>query len=202
MAASAMFQATANIKGAVSLINQLDTERFPLLLVRILQKLHVKEGRIFTEEEENKLQTSLGIEEKKDLQLILDILSFIFEQAVYHVAKPAVLKQQLLNIDLDEVKVDAFIEAWSTNAKNVIDRVRQRNFINNQLEDINWQLNLQLAQSEKTKMKAPNAILELGIRSEDKNTKEKVHVEFSHAELYDFYDKLEIIQSQLDSLNK
>ena len=36
-----------------------------------------------------------------------------------------------------------------------------------QLEEINWRLNLQLAQSTQSKMKLPNAMFELGVRDEN-----------------------------------
>jgi len=56
-----MFTASANIKKAVTLINNLDVSKFHLLLSRILQKLHLKEERTFSDEEEEKLQGAFDI---------------------------------------------------------------------------------------------------------------------------------------------
>uniref|UniRef100_A0ABI7ZNL4 COMM domain containing 10 n=1 Tax=Felis catus TaxID=9685 RepID=A0ABI7ZNL4_FELCA len=68
------------------------------------------------------------------------------------------------------------------------------------LETVGWQLNLQMAHSAQAKLKSPQAVLQLGVSGEDSKSMEKVLVEFSHQELFDFYNKLETIQAQLDSL--
>nr|KAF6365999.1 COMM domain containing 10 [Pipistrellus kuhlii] len=149
MAASAalILRESPSMKKAVSLINAIDIGRFPRLLTRILQKLHLKAENSFSEEEEEKLQAAFSLE-KKDLHLVLETISFILEQ----------------------------------------------------LETVGWQLNLQMAHSAQAKLKSPQAVLQLGVSNEDSKSLEKVLVEFNHKELFDFYNKLETIQAQLDSL--
>ncbi|XP_064293822.1 COMM domain-containing protein 10 isoform X3 [Phalacrocorax carbo] len=137
----------AGIRRAVSLLNAVDSGRFPRLLSRLLQKLHLKVESSFSEEEEEKLQIAFSLE-KQDLHLVLETISFILEQ----------------------------------------------------LETIGWQLNLQMAESVQAKLKSPQAVLELGVSNEDSKNLKKVFVEFSHQELFEFYNKLETIQAQLDSL--
>ncbi|XP_066887581.1 COMM domain-containing protein 10 isoform X7 [Kogia breviceps] len=178
MAASAalILRESPSMKKAVSLINEIDIGRFPRLLTRILQKLHLKAENSFSEEEEEKLQAAFSLE-RQDLHLVLETISFILEQ----------------------------------------------------LETVGWQLNLQMAHSAQAKLKSPQAVLQLGVSNEDSKIKpvspeysraiwmhpfhleklpgnlprkslKKVLVEFSHKELFDFYNKLETIQAQLDSL--
>jgi len=48
-------------------------------------------------------------------------------------------------------------------------------------------------------MKSTNAIFELGLKSSSSED-EKIQIEFTHDELYDFFNKLETIQGQLDAL--
>ena len=43
--------------------------------------------------------------EAKDLELVIETTTFIFQQAAYHLAKPAQLKAHLTNIALDDDKV-------------------------------------------------------------------------------------------------
>jgi len=64
-----------------------------------------------------------------------------------------------------------------------------------QLEDINWRLNLQMAQSTHTKQKLPNAMFEMGVRNDDstETSKEKIRIEFTHDELYQFYNQVKYI---------
>nr|XP_033784943.1 COMM domain-containing protein 10 isoform X3 [Geotrypetes seraphini] len=162
MAAVPIVKANASIKKAVSLMNAIDPGKFPRLLSRILQKLHLKTERSFTEEEEEKLQTAFSLE-KNDLQLLLETIAFIFEQAVYQNVKPLVLQQQLKNVHLSTDKAEAFSSLWATAGQETVGKFRQR------------------------------------ILAPQKNL-EKVFVEFSHGELLEFYNKLETIQAQLDSL--
>ncbi|XP_043831477.1 COMM domain-containing protein 10 isoform X2 [Dromiciops gliroides] len=187
------------MKKAVSLVNAVDTGRFPRLLTRILQKLHLKTENSFSEEEEEKLQAAFSLE-KQDLHLVLETISFILEQAVYHNVKPVVLQQQLENVHLSHDKAEAFASAWASMGQDTVEKFRQRILAPQKLETIGWQLNLQMAQSNQAKLKSPQAVLELGVSNEDSKNLEKVCVEFNHKELFEFYNKLETMQAQLDSL--
>uniref|UniRef100_A0A8C0PJD8 COMM domain containing 10 n=2 Tax=Canis lupus familiaris TaxID=9615 RepID=A0A8C0PJD8_CANLF len=188
-----------SMKKAVSLINAIEIGRFPRLLTRILQKLHLKAESSFSEEEEEKLQAAFSLE-KQDLHLVLETVSFILEQAVYHNVKPAALQQQLETIHLRQDKAEAFSNAWSSMGHETVEKFRQRILAPHKLETVEWQLNLQMAHSAQAKLKSPQAVLQLGVSNEDSKSMEKVLVEFSHKELFDFYNKLETIQAQLDSL--
>lgn len=201
MAASAamILPESPSMKKAVSLINEIDIGRFPRLLTRILQKLHLKAESSFNAEEEEKLQAAFCLE-KQDLHLVLETISFVLEQAVYHSVKPAALQQQLESIHLRQDKAEAFVNAWSAMGQETIEKFRQRILAPHKLETVGWQLNLQMAHSARAKLKNPQAVLQLGVSNEDSKSLEKVLLEFSHKELYEFYNKLETIQAQLDSL--
>ncbi|KAM9099186.1 COMM domain-containing protein 10 isoform X4 [Sarcophilus harrisii] len=162
---------TPSMKKAVSLVNEVDTGRFPRLLTRILQKLHLKTENSFSEEEEEKLQAAFSLE-KQDLHLVLETISFILEQAVYHNVKPAVLQQQLENIHLSQDKAEAFASAWTSMGQDTVEKFRQRILAPQKLETIGWQLNLQMAQSNQAKLKSPQAVLELGVSNEDSKVAE------------------------------
>ncbi|KAM9730099.1 COMM domain-containing protein 10 isoform 2-T2 [Dama dama] len=168
MAASAalILRESPSMKKAVSLINEIDIGRFPRLLTRILQKLHLKAESSFSEEEEEKLQVAFSLE-KQDLHLVLETISFILEQAVYHNVKPAALQQQLENIHLRQDKAEAFASAWSSMGQETIEKFRQRILAPHKLETVGWQLNLQMAHSAEAKLKSPQAVLQLGVSNED-----------------------------------
>ncbi|XP_026955467.1 COMM domain-containing protein 10 isoform X4 [Orcinus orca] len=190
MAASAalILRESPSMKKAVSLINEIDIGRFPRLLTRILQKLHLKAENSFSEEEEEKLQAAFSLE-RQDLHLVLETISFILEQAVYYNVKPAALQQQLENIHLRQDKAEAFVSAWSSMGQETIEKFRQRILAPHKLETVGWQLNLQMAHSAQAKLKSPQAVLQLGVSNEDSKSLKKVLVEFSHKELFDFYNK-------------
>ncbi|XP_063580299.1 COMM domain-containing protein 10 isoform X1 [Pongo abelii] len=164
--AALILRESPSMKKAVSLINAVDTGRFPRLLTRILQKLHLKAESSFSEEEEEKLQAAFSLE-KQDLHLVLETISFILEQAVYHNVKPAALQQQLENIHLRQDKAEAFVNTWSSMGQETVEKFRQRILAPYKLETVGWQLNLQMAHSAQAKLKSPQAVLQLGVNNED-----------------------------------
>lgn len=190
---------TESIKEAVRFINTIDVNKFSRLISRIIQRLHLKGERTFSEEEEKKLETALSLD-KQALSLVLETSSFILEQAVYHNVKPAALQQQLEAVHLNPDKAEVFSQTWASAGSELVERLKHNIFAPKKLEFIGWQLNLLMAQSSQSRMKSPSAVLQLGLRSEDSEAQENVFVELNHRELLDFYNKLEIVQGQLDSL--
>lgn len=196
---ASIIKETESIKEAVSFINTIDVNKFSRLISRIIQRLHLKGERTFSEEEEQKLESALSLD-KRALGLVLETSAFILEQAVYHNVKPASLQQHLEAVHLNPDKAEVFSQTWASAGPELVERQKNNIFAPKKLEYVGWQLNLLMAQSSQTKMKDPSAVLQLGLRSEDSETQENVFVEFNHQELLDFYNKLETVQGQLDSL--
>ncbi|KAL7988843.1 hypothetical protein Chor_007762, partial [Crotalus horridus] len=120
----------------------------------------------FTEEEEEKLQAAFSIE-KQDLHLILETITFILEQAIYHNLKHTIFQQQLQHSNLNHDKIEVFVTVWTVAGPEIVEKFRQRILSPHKLETVGWQLNLQMAQSMQAKQKSPQAVLELGVSSED-----------------------------------
>ncbi|XP_067377794.1 COMM domain-containing protein 10 [Channa argus] len=196
---TSIIKETQSIKEAVTFLNAIDVNKFSRLISRIIQKLHLKEERTFSEEEEQKLQGALSLD-KKALNLVLETSAFILEQAVYHNVKPPSLQQQLEAVHLNPDKAEVFSKIWATAAPELVEKLKHNIFAPRKLEHVGWQLNLEMAQSSQARLKSPSAVLQLGLRNEDSEAQENVFVEFNHPELLDFYNKLEIVQGQLDSL--
>ncbi|KAK7933518.1 hypothetical protein WMY93_004414 [Mugilogobius chulae] len=196
---ASIIKETQSIKEAVRFINSIDVNKFSRLISRIIQRLHLKGERTFSEEEEQKLESALSLD-KQALSLVLETSAFILEQAVYHNVKPASLQQQLELVSLDQDKAKVFAQTWASAGPELVEKLKHNIFAPKKLEYVGWQLNLLMAQSSQAKMKTPSAVLQLGLCSEDSQAQENVFVEFNHQELLDFYNKLEIVQGQLDSL--
>ncbi|KAM3611367.1 uncharacterized protein V6R79_017259 [Siganus canaliculatus] len=161
--------------------------------------ISIKGERTFSEEEEQKLQAALSLD-KQALSLVLETSAFILEQAVYHNVKPAALQQQLEAVHLNPDKAEMFSQTWAAAGPELVERLKHNIFAPKKLEYVGWQLNLQMAQSSQAKLKSPSAVLQLGLRGEDSEMNENVFVEFNHQELLHFYNQLEVVQGQLDSL--
>ncbi|XP_051279012.1 COMM domain-containing protein 10 isoform X1 [Dicentrarchus labrax] len=174
---TSIIKETQSIKEAVTFINAIDVNKFSRLISRIIQKLHLKGERTFSEEEEQKLQAALSLD-KQALSLVLETAAFILEQAVYHNVKPASLQQQLEAVRLDPDKAEMFSQTWATAGPELVDRLKHSVFAPKKLEYVGWQLNLQMAQSSQARLKSPSAVLQLGLRSEDSE-----HVKIQEADV-------------------
>lgn len=191
---------TFQITKAIELINNIETDRFMLLIQRIVSKLHSTVEYSFKPEELEKLEKSFGLT-NENINLVIDILEFIFLQAAYEIAKPAYLLTSLIKIKLSEEKSNCIVELWKENAKDILEKIRQNKTISNQrLKTIKWRLSLNLATDYKTKQKNPTALFDFNISSQIKGD-QSVQVEFNKEQLYDFFSKLEQIQMQIDALN-
>lgn len=193
---------TPSLRRAVDLINNLDASKFPLLLNRITQAMQngATNEKAFSNEEEEKLQVSLGLQ-RSDLKLLLESTTFIIEQAAYYMTKPSVLQRHLSDtLKLNDDKSEAFVNAWISSAKGIVEHLRQRSLFPAQLEDVRWSLNLQTASDSQTKQVIPKAVFQFGLKTNE-NSCENVTVGFTHEEVYEFYKHLETIQSQLDGLH-
>jgi hypothetical protein len=107
----------------VRIINQISVDKFPVLVTRILQKLHLRTGKFFSEEEEEVLKTLLppplsaedcsehqtsppltmsaatsssNGSQTESLRLVLGCISYIYEQAAFTSTGPEPLYQLLL----------------------------------------------------------------------------------------------------------
>jgi len=192
---------TVQITKAVDLINNIETERFLLLIQRIILKLHSINELSFKQDEFEKLEKSFGLS-NENVNLIIDILEFIFLQAAYEIAKPGYLLASLIKIKLSEEKSNCIVEYWKENAKEILEKIRQHKTISNQrLKSIKWRLNLNLASDFKTKQKHPTALFEFNVSSDLNKEDQSIQVEFNKEQLFDFFTKLEQIQEQIDALN-
>lgn len=71
------------------------------------------------------------------------------------------------------------------------------------LTDVNWSLNVQMAHSgATTPQRTPIAVVELTIADVERGAeRQRILLDFTHAELRRFYDQLEAIQAKLDELS-
>ncbi|KAK7070515.1 COMM domain-containing protein 10, partial [Halocaridina rubra] len=158
---------------------------------------------VFTEEEEEKLSSSVGVS-LEEIKLVIQTVIHILQQAAYGMVRPALLGEHLLTAGLSQDRVSVFTDQWSANAKPIVDRLRQQSLSENQLVDIAWDLHLETASSVRAREARPIAHLQLNLRQGDStvdtSTSEKVMMQFDQEQLYEFFDHLEQIQSHIDAL--
>jgi len=196
----------------------LDVNKFPLIVSRIIGKLGDQSKQIFNENESLQLQQLFGLT-SESLSLLLDGVCYILEMAAYHNVNPLNLVNQLVQAKLNKNKADAFGSVWQQHAAAFIGKLtNQTPTARHVLEGVSWRLHMTMSQTAINKSKTFNAIMNfqlsdtdpgakltgsaaggssgIGARSDDAS----VVVEMSPTDLQNLYQKLELLQKQLDSL--
>jgi len=185
---------------AVNLINQADEESLNKLIPKICEKLCFKDKKAFSDDEQAKIQSTFNMD-GLDTCLLLESIQFIFQQAAYYGMKSKVLGKNLLKIDMDELKCKLFADVWGDFSKVVIDSMRKHSFATKQLDSVDWHMGIQLSQDSRTEVKNTTALFHLNLLNNSTQKGEKIDLEFTHEELLAFYEKLEVLQTQLDALS-
>ena len=95
------FKIASRFRDAAQAINMVPIDKFPRLVGRVFQKLHIKGARLFSEDEENQLKALFGLTSEQ-LQLILDGCCYTFEQAAFTLTGPEALYSIMLEAGFDE----------------------------------------------------------------------------------------------------
>ena len=84
------FKIAKRYREAAAAINVVPVDKFPRLLGRVFQKLHIKGERLFSAAEEDQLKTLFGLS-SEELELIMDGCCYTFEQAAFTLTGPEAL---------------------------------------------------------------------------------------------------------------
>jgi hypothetical protein len=199
---AALFVQTKRLNDAVALMNTVSEKKLPLLLKRIVSKLHVRDGATFSDAEQEKLAKMLKLNQG-DLSTILEACSYVFEKALYDGAKTSKLQKSLAAVGLEAPGIAAFCAVWSESAKQATEDAKANTIAGPRvLSSFAWRTDMHLAQSTTAKLKEQSAIFDFTTKDADGQGEEQFAVELSHDELYDLFVSLEKMQSQLDALGK
>jgi hypothetical protein len=196
---------------AAHVCNKISVEKFPLLLNRLISKLHMKGLKLFSDDEHQQLQKLFSLS-SHELNLVLDGCCFIFEQAAFTSTGPEALYSVLLEAGFDEKHGKVIGKVWAEEAPIFVEKLKNRNLGAATLVDTDYHLNLTLGINDLTRLQEPSAIFEFSVTNPDMEPTqyesekdvnrniEKISAEFDHGELYAFFENLEKIQAQLDAL--
>eukprot|EP01091_Cochliopodium_minus_P020085 TRINITY_DN8661_c0_g2_i1.p1 TRINITY_DN8661_c0_g2~~TRINITY_DN8661_c0_g2_i1.p1 ORF type:complete len:202 (-),score=63.39 TRINITY_DN8661_c0_g2_i1:25-630(-) len=195
-----IFQVTHKLQNTVALINKFEPNKLQSILIRVISKLHLKGTTPFTKEEEEKLEKVLDLNEN-DLEFALDTCGYIFEQIAYfNVLDLILLKSELEKLGFDSFHSIPFCDVWKKEGPSYLEKIKDVNIVPNRMESSSWRLHLEMGQSNLAKVKETSAIFQLNITNHDEDTTNNLQLEFDHSQLLQLYQKLELIQKQLDQL--
>lgn len=136
--------------------------------------------------------------ERQDFLLLIKTLSYILKRASTFIMKPTKLQQELKEkLQLHDNKIDVIMKLWIKNMKPILDNLETKStdsVRSNELENVAWNLKVQLSSEPQQKEKTPIAHLQMTTTNE-----EQINLEINHMELFDLYNQLEAVQNELDS---
>ncbi|XP_076034278.1 COMM domain containing 10 protein valette isoform X2 [Oratosquilla oratoria] len=197
-----MFQVTEKLKEGIKILNQLSSSKLNGILARVFSAIGSGQPRVFSEEEETKLSTSLDLS-LENTQLLTHTIAYIIQQASYNIVRPNLLAEHLAALEVDDSLSAVIVEYWTSNAKVLVDSLRRRNVVEKQLDSIAWELHVTAATSTLARQTQPLALLQFNISepspAEDGSSSSLV-MQLNKQQLYDLYKNIEEIQEQLDAL--
>ena len=195
------FKIATRFRSAAECINRIPIDKLNVLLSRIINGLNTNKSKMFNEAEESQLKSMFSLNDD-ELNLVIDSLSYIFEQSAYAGIAPEPLYDTLLQAGFDESHGKIIGRLWAAEASNFITKLKNKTIGHTTLVDTSYHLNLITSDSRLNKQHEPTAIFEFALNQPSSNLDtEKLCVEFNHNELYSFFSQLERMQHQLDNLS-
>ena len=101
------------------------------------------------------------------LELLLGICTFIFEQAAYATTPPDKLRDELMAAGLEEEHANAFGAVWQNGAADCVAALKERStsIAPLQLASVDWQLCVGSAGSGGYRGQAPHTVLQLDLEA-------------------------------------
>lgn len=200
------FVATSRFKIAIELYNKIPTNKFAKIITTIISRIQPTNGQVnFSEEELGQLKTLLGFN-SEEIDITMSCTAYICDQSAYYNLSDAKLAKQLAEHQLDEQKAITFGQTWGTFKPNFLQQLKDKSFgAPLVLSDVDWKLNLTTSAKDLAKTKQLNGIMTLSLKDandEGSEKKEAVQLEFNQAQLFELFEKIEILQQQLDNIAK
>ena len=201
----------SRLSEAVKITNEMPVEAFKSISRRVVRRLGDRSRvSLLTTSEEQQACSTLGLSEA-ELAAAVELCAYVFEQAAYQMQRPEQLEQHVgSSLALSAGHAAAVRQVWENEAAGYVARLREHHMLGKRiLCDTKWTTQLCLAHSSSTETKSINesstAIFDLSLADESRLhsgiAQEHLVVESSHADLYDFFLKLQDIQRTIDDLS-
>ena len=202
MLSNQIFSKSKKLVLAINFMNQIDEHKLERIVNRIIVTNLAENVEIFSEEELLHLLQLLNIKKltKDTLMIMINSIIFIFQQAAFYNVKPAILKNNLLQLELIENLAEMFTEVWSRNSKVAIDQLKNQLIFSKQLKSVKWNSGISLSSQSSANLKHTVTHLHLNMSVENQDKDENIVLQLNHKQLLELYDNLESMQKQLDSL--
>lgn len=191
-------------KTAINLLNHADLKKLERIASTVITRLgNNKDESVFTDAENEQLRAMLDVN-AEDLDIIVSGCSYIWDQAAFYNLTADKLASQLQEHSMSDAAVNVFGSVWAASKLAFINKLRSYTFgAPKVLSDVDWQLKLTTSHQDLSKTKVCNSVLNLQLSDANDSSKvDNILLEFSKEQLYELFNQLETVQSQLDHISK
>lgn len=128
--------------------------------------------------------------------LVLKTIYYIIQRLNLFIMSPVKLQNDLNELGFSTEKSQILIKHYSDISKEIIKDLDMSSSVSTE-EEVFWDIKTTLADATSQKCKVPKATITL--KSQNQTLKLE---DLNHSEMSKLFDKLEVIQSELDNLNK
>lgn len=221
------FPATDKLAELVAVINRVTSDKFLLMLTKILNSLGASAGPVFGPEEERQLAALFGLgapadagsdgsssgpsqgDGVHDIRTLVEGCTYLLETAAFHNMKTATFGQALLQMGVAEAQAVAIGNVWTAASGAAVNRLRGKPLgAPYVLQGSSYRLNLGIGSSAATGLRETSAVLDLALghaagggAAPAPPPSEVLSVELDRAALAGLLERLDAIQAQVDSLS-
>lgn len=188
---------SCRLQECIQKINELQDETFQQILTFVYDFKVIQSPEISVEEALQDLQASTGLEDNI-LLMAIKTLSHVFKRALKYIMKPTRCQADLTKVlGFEEKKAEAFIKHWIRVQKPILDNLETESGQTNELQDITWNLEVDLSSEAREKEKTPVGVIQMKTLAGD-----FVVLKNDHSQLSKFFEQLEEVTQELDNLKK
>eukprot|EP01063_Lacrimia_lanifica_P003331 TRINITY_DN11771_c0_g1_i1.p1 TRINITY_DN11771_c0_g1~~TRINITY_DN11771_c0_g1_i1.p1 ORF type:complete len:206 (+),score=66.08 TRINITY_DN11771_c0_g1_i1:79-696(+) len=198
MAAPVFFKHKGSeLYATVDALNKLSTERAADMTSRVMNE--VAEGVQLTKHERKSLAKKF---ERKDVQVVMDGLSYVVERFGYFSASQEQVQTELESLGVVDAALEGILDAWRQNSKRFFSQLRAHDLGGpSVLKNVTYDTQLRMLSDDAQPEHTPNTVLQLHMNGDGLDGgEEKLTLGFDHAQLYSFFQQIDSIQHAIDGM--
>ena len=187
-------QSNSQLQAALKIPEKIQPRQFAQILRRLAIALENQNPSPFSEDEVQILLEQFEMT-PTEFDAMFSSCLYILQQAACFSFDSEKTQAYASQCGANESTAECFSAVWDAEGDNLIETLKQRTISGTTLESTSWRLDIKTAEQNVGVMRDPVLLLDLNL-----NNERPISVQFDHEGLSKFYQEIEKIQQQIDSL--
>ncbi|KAH0792939.1 COMM domain-containing protein 10 [Histomonas meleagridis] len=187
-------QSNSQLQAALKIPEKIQPRQFAQILRRLAIALETQNPSPFSEDEVQILLEQFEMT-PTEFDAMFSSCLYVLQQAACFSFDSEKTQVYASQCGANESTAECFSAVWDAEGDNLIETLKQRTISGTTLESTSWRLNLKTAEQNVGVTRDPVMLLDLNL-----NNEKPISIQFDHEGLSKFYQEIEKIQQQIDSL--